>query len=120
MPATARLVAREKGLPKPSNSTLITADTNIALGTGYLRMMLDDLHQEEVLATAAYNAGPHRVTRWLEGSTLPVDLWVEMIPFKETRTYVQRVLAYAIIYDGRLGNPTRRLSERMRSTRPGA
>jgi soluble lytic murein transglycosylase len=88
--------------------------TNIALGTGYLRMMLDELADHPVLATAAYNAGPHRVKRWMPSSALDADIWVELIPFKETRQYVQRVMAYAAIYDQRRGSQPVRLSERMR------
>jgi len=66
-----------------------------------------------VLATAAYNAGPHRVNRWLPKQQLPADIWVELIPFKETRGYVERVFTYASIYDHRLGRKLVRLSERM-------
>jgi soluble lytic murein transglycosylase len=117
MPATARQVARELGLPRPSVRSLINPDTNIALGTGYLRMMLDELQQDEVLATAAYNAGPHRVNRWLNDPGMPPDIWVELIPFRETRGYVQRVLAYAAIYDRRLGSKQARVSDRLNAAR---
>jgi len=117
MPATARQVARELGLPSPSVRSLMNPDTNIALGTGYLRMMLDELQQDEVLATAAYNAGPHRVNRWLSDSGMPPDIWVELIPFRETRGYVQRVLAYAAIYDRRLGSKQARVSDRLGAAR---
>ena len=114
MPATAKLVAKEYNIPRPSSSELTDPGTNIALGTGYLRMMLDDLADHAVLATAAYNAGPHRVKRWMPAGALDADIWVELIPFKETRQYVQRVMAYAAIYDRRLGGEPVRLSTRMR------
>ena len=55
------------------------------------------------MATAAYNAGPHRVTRWLPQKTLPADIWIELVPFKETRGYLRRVLAYTVIYEKRMG-----------------
>ena len=114
MPDTAKLVAREYRIPRPSSVALTDPGTNIALGTGYLRMMLDELADHPVLATAAYNAGPHRVKRWMPSSTLDADIWVELIPFRETRQYVQRVMAYAAIYDQRRGTRPVRLSERMR------
>lgn len=117
MPDTAGLVARTLGLSKPSSASLVDPETNIALGTGYLRMMLDDLGDNPVLATAAYNAGPHRVKRWMPAATLDADIWVELIPFKETRTYVQRVMSYTAIYDQRLGKEPRRLSQRMTAIR---
>ena len=55
------------------------------------------------LATAAYNAGPHRVDKWLPASPMPADVWIATIPFRETRDYVRRVLAYRAIYADRLG-----------------
>ena len=114
LPATARIVAKTFGMPQPGKSALIDPDTNISLGTGYLRMMLDDLGNHQVLATAAYNAGPHRVKRWLPPRTLDADIWAELIPFKETRKYVQHVMAYSVIYEQRMGRETTRLSSRMR------
>ena len=84
MPDTARQVARELGLPSPSVRSLMNPDTNIALGTGYLRMMLDELEQDEVLATAAYNAGPHRVNRWLSDTGMPPATGVKPFPSLKT------------------------------------
>ena len=67
-----------------------------------------------VLASASYNAGPHRVTRWLpDAGELPASHWVARIPYSETRKYVQRVLAYAAIYDWRMQQPITPLRERM-------
>ena len=65
-----------------------------------MRLMLDDFHQNRILAAAAYNAGPGRVRQWLRRLPGPVDhdLFTETIPFKETRQYVQNVLSYAVIY----------------------
>ena len=81
-------------------------------------MMLDDLAQQPVLATAAYNAGPHRVRKWMPPRTLDADIWVELIPFTETRGYVQRVMAYTAIYDQRRGAQPVRLHERMKPVGP--
>ncbi len=103
MPATARLVARKIGLQLKSSAQLTDIDTNISLGTGYLQQMLERFDGNHMLATAAYNAGPGRAESWLSGkSCMPADLWVEMIPFDETRNYVRRVLFYTRIYEYRL------------------
>jgi len=104
MPATARQLAPRIGLRTRLRYHLLSPETNIRLGTAYLRQMLDQMKANRVLATAAYNAGPNRVQRWLpyEGA-MPADLWVETVPFSETRRYLQRVLAYTVIYEQRLG-----------------
>ncbi|WP_052469895.1 transglycosylase SLT domain-containing protein [Thiolapillus brandeum] len=115
MPATARYVSKKllKRKKTPLRKDLITPETNIELGTAYLADVLASLGENPVLATAAYNAGPHRVKRWLPRNRLPADIWVELIPFKETRGYVQRVFTYATIYDYRLKRNITRLSDRM-------
>lgn len=76
------------------------------------------LGQSDVLATAAYNAGPHRVTRWLPPHTLPADIWIELVPFNETRGYLRRVLAYTVIYEKRMGKNPTRLQERLHPVPP--
>lgn len=115
MPATARRVVRK--LPrKPKGSVkslLMQPYTNIKLGTTYLRQVFNELYEHQVLATAAYNAGPHRVRRWLPEEDTAADLWIETIPFTETRTYLRRVLSYTVIYEQRLGLKPKRLQERM-------
>ena len=68
-----------------------------------------------VLATAAYNAGPNRVLKWLPNKPQDGDIWVEAIPFKETRTYVQRVMAYMVLYEYRLGLQPTSIVKRMQS-----
>jgi len=75
--------------------------------------MLQRFGNNRILASAAYNAGPHRVDRWLKETEnkLPFDAWIETIPFKETRGYVQNVLAFSMIYAHHLGNHERILSE---------
>ncbi len=111
MPKTARFVARSLRLGRTLN--LLQPALNIQLGTAYLRRVLDDLGQHPVLATAAYNAGPHRVKGWLPAQEMPADIWVETVPFNETRNYLRRVLAYTVIYDQRLGREPLRLENRM-------
>ena len=115
MPATAKDVSRRHSKVKYRNSSQLThADTNLALGTRYLRMMLKRFGGQTVLATAAYNAGGHRIDRWLpSGNELDAQRWIENIPFKETREYVTSVLAFTVIYADRLGLEGQRLKERM-------
>jgi soluble lytic murein transglycosylase len=104
MPATGRAVARKIGLSVRNNNDIFQLDNNIALGSGYLRQMLDRFDGNYMLATAAYNAGPGRAVRWAQqNQCMPADLWVEMIPFNETRTYVKRVMFYTAIFEARLG-----------------
>jgi len=101
MPKTARLTAKRLG-DKGGPGNLYDPQVNIRLGTQYLREMLDRFDENRILATAAYNAGPHRVEHWV-GNDLPFDAFVESIPFKETRNYVQNVLAFNVIYQYQLG-----------------
>ncbi len=104
MPATARQTAKKNGIPYRNSNDLFSPETNITLGSRYYREMLDRFDNNRILATAAYNAGPHRVNRWLERSRgqLPFDIWIEIIPFPETRGYVQNVLAFSMIYANHL------------------
>ncbi len=118
MPATARGTAKSMNLKPPKRRDLLTPATNINIGTSYLKKVFDRLNDNTVLAISAYNAGPHRVLKWLPEKRLDADLWVEMIPFKETRRYTQRVLAYSVIYDKRLGNKVTPLKERMPTILP--
>jgi soluble lytic murein transglycosylase len=106
MPATAKEQAKHSGLPH-NLADLFKPEHNIQLGAGYLKRMLTQFNNNRVLATAAYNAGPHRVKKWLATVDAPLsaDIWAEIIPFTETRQYVQNVLTYAVIYDYRLQYP---------------
>ena len=108
MPNTAKRL--NKG--KASRKFLQNADNNIKLGTKYLRMLLDKNKGNQVLATASYNAGPYRVKRWLKNAkVLPADIWIETIPFKETRNYVKSVLAYQEIYQHEPGQVSQLFDE---------
>ncbi|MGB1109796.1 MAG: transglycosylase SLT domain-containing protein, partial [Gammaproteobacteria bacterium] len=114
MPATAREVARKLRTRLRSNSQLYNPDTNIRFGTYYLRHVLDKLGNHPVLATAAYNAGPHRVKQWLPKQPgYDTDIWIELIPFNETRKYVKRIFTYTVIYEQRIGLTPTRLMDRM-------
>jgi soluble lytic murein transglycosylase len=113
MPRTARSTARKLKLGVTKKSRILQPDVNIRLGTAYLRGVLNELGQNRVLATAAYNAGPSRVRRWLPAKAIPADLWIATVPFEETRGYLKRVLAYTVIYEQRLGQKPGRLMDSM-------
>jgi soluble lytic murein transglycosylase len=119
MPMTGRVTGRGIKLHIKNNSALIKVENNLRLGTRYLKIVLDGNDGSQVLATAAYNAGPNRVKEWLpETGALDADIWVENISFAETRNYVKNVLAFTIIYDYRLGNNLLRLQQRMPAVTP--
>ncbi len=99
MPATARLLYKEEGRRAPSHAELVDPHTNVHLGSRYLGRMLRAFNRRLEYALAAYNAGPGAVTRWRQArGDLPVDIFVEEIPYAETRHYVERVLAGARAY----------------------
>jgi soluble lytic murein transglycosylase len=103
MPETGKEIAGELNTPWQAANSLFVPDINIRYGTYYFKRLLDKFDGHFALATAAYNAGPNRVNKWLPTDrSLPTDVWVETIPFKETRKYVSAVLAYTIIYQQRL------------------
>lgn len=119
MPVTARETARSIGLKKFSAVQLLDADTNIPIGTAYLKQMMDRFNGNVVLATAAYNAGPGNVSSWMPlQDCVEPDVWIERIPITETRKYVQRILYYSSIYDWRLGQDVVPLHERMAAVQP--
>ncbi|MGQ0655139.1 MAG: transglycosylase SLT domain-containing protein [Betaproteobacteria bacterium] len=97
MPATAKYVAAKVGLRGYQQNRVTDVKTNVMLGTGYLRMVLDQLGSP-VLASAAYNAGPGRARRWRDVKPLEGAVYAETIPFGETRDYVKKVMANAVFY----------------------
>lgn len=115
MPATAKWTARKLGLDyRPE--LLTDRDFNLRIGTGYLKLVLDDFGGAMPLAAAAYNAGPNRPRRWREGPVLDAPLWAENVPFNETRDYVKKVLANATVYARLMGSPRASLRERLGTT----
>lgn len=114
MPATGRQVAREIRLRYSGIQTLTNPESNIRLGTSYLGQMAERYNGNAVLATAAYNAGPHRVDRWLPDSgSIDARVWIENIPFDETRKYVKRVLSAQAIFHWRMTGEISRLSDEL-------
>jgi soluble lytic murein transglycosylase len=113
MPATARGVAKGLGLKEPRQADILKIENNINFGTQYFRTVLNRFGNNVSLAAAAYNAGPSNVKRWLPSTkTMPADLWVAIVPYRETRNYVQAVLAYATVFDKILDKDVR-ISSRM-------
>lgn len=113
MPATARWIAQRLGVGRKAHTKMNDPDANIRFGTYYLRHLLDSLEGSPVLATAGYNAGPGRARRWQAEVPLEGTVYVETIPFTETREYVKKVLANAMYYSQRLGTPSTGLKERL-------
>ena len=106
MPATAKETAQRYGIPMATPRSAVNPNINIQLGAAYLSQVLGQFDGNRVLASAAYNAGPGRVRQWLrDAKHLPYDVWVESIPFDETRSYVQNVLTYSVIYGEKLKAP---------------
>jgi soluble lytic murein transglycosylase len=103
MPATARWTANRIGLTGFTQDQLNNRDTNIAIGTAYLKLVLDDFQGSSPLAAAAYNAGPSRPRVWRNGPIMEGAAWAENVPFSETRDYVKKVAANATVYGLILG-----------------
>ena len=112
MPATARWTAKKIGLPY-TPELIADRDTNLKLGTAYLKLVLDDFAGSQALAAAAYNAGPSRPRRWREGPTLEPAIWAENIPLNETRDYVKKVLSNAVFYAALLNGSAPSLTARL-------
>ena len=113
MPATARWVAKRLGLKNFSQSLVNQLDTNVTLGTYYLKYVLDKLDGQPLLATAAYNAGPRRALNWRSTAPMEGAIYAETIPFTETRGYVQKVLSNAVYYGNRFGQQLQSLKQRL-------
>ncbi|PPE66639.1 lytic transglycosylase domain-containing protein [Caldimonas caldifontis] len=114
MPATARWTARQIGL-NYQPSMINDRDVNLTLGMSYLKLVVED-QGSLALGAAAYNAGPGRPRRWREGPVLEAPIWIENIPFNETRDYVKKVLSNATYYDALMNDRVPRLRDRLEST----
>ncbi len=121
MPQTGRFTGRSLKLNIRSNEAILRIENNLRLGAHYLKLVLDQQQGHQVLATAAYNAGPNRLKEWLPHSEpMDADIWVDTIPFNETRNYVKNVLAFTTVYNHRLGNGGARLVQRMPPVAPNS
>ncbi|MDG4812378.1 transglycosylase SLT domain-containing protein [Hydrogenovibrio sp. 3SP14C1] len=114
MPKTARYIGRKLGFKKRQYTHLTSPESNIKLGSAYLSYLHKKYNGSRVLATAAYNAGPHRVDQWIPKDTImSADQWIETIPFSETRAYVKAVLEYTTIFKSMLNKKYDRLENFM-------
>jgi len=120
-PGTARQLARRHNFAFTGPEQLMRAEDNVRFGTTYLRDLLDRFGHNPVLVSGAYNAGPNAVDRWLaERPAGDPAIWVETLPYFETRDYIPRVLAFATLYDWRLQRPVTRITSRMPAFDSGA
>jgi soluble lytic murein transglycosylase len=119
MPATGQQIARTLHESWQAESSLLNPDVNIKYGAFYYKQLLNRFDGHFALATAAYNAGPNRVVKWLPNDrSVPADIWIETIPFKETRKYVTSVLSYAIIYQQRIQRNALKITRLLFDIRP--
>ena len=113
MPATARWIAKRLGIKRFDPSEMRDPAKNIQFGAYYLKHVQTSLDDSPVLATAAYNAGPGRAQRWRDTSPMEAAVYIESIPFSETRDYVKKVMSNAMYYAARFGQPSVLLKDRL-------
>jgi soluble lytic murein transglycosylase len=118
MPATARWTARKIGMNSFTIEQLNDRETNIAIGTGYLKLVLDDFNGSMPMAAAAYNAGPGRPRVWRNGPVVEAAAWAENVPFQETRDYVKKVLSNTTNYAALLTGQPQSLKARLGKVGP--
>jgi soluble lytic murein transglycosylase len=120
MPATAKYVARKIGLRDYNHGRVNDTETNLLLGTSYMRMVMENLDNHPVLASAAYNAGPGRAKRWRAAWPLEGAIYAETIPFNETRDYVKKVMSNAVYYSTLFNGKPDSLKERLGTVEPAS
>jgi len=113
MPATARWAAQKIGMRNYRTASIHEIDTNFKLGTYYMKSMLSSLDDSPVLASAAYNAGPNRARKWRAKHTLEGAIYIETIPFDETRQYVKKVMNNTVYYAKLFGHSPMQLKQRL-------
>jgi len=113
MPATAKWTAKKIGLADFQPAQISDRDTNIAIGTGYLKLLLDSFGGSMPMAAAAYNAGPGRPRSWRNGPVLEAAIWAENVPFNETRDYVKKVLSNTTNYAALISGQPQSLKARL-------
>jgi soluble lytic murein transglycosylase len=118
MPATAKWTARKLGMTDFQPAQIAERDTNIAIGTGYLKLLLDFFGGSMPMAAAAYNAGPGRPRNWRNGPVLEAAIWAENIPFNETRDYVKKVLSNTANYAALITGQPQSLKARLGTVGP--
>lgn len=103
MPGTAKTFAKKFQSSYKHRSDLLDPAINIQMGSRYLQMRFEELEQNPVYASAAYNAGKSRIEEWKQYGRYPTEIWIEAIPYTETRDYIKRVMTYRQIYALKLG-----------------
>ena len=113
-PATGKRIAKKHGLSWTGSAGLKTVTGNLPIVTAYMKDLLHEYQYNPVLVSGAYNAGPEAVKRWLADRPAgEAAIWIETLPFFETRDYIPRVLAFTTLYDWRIGGGVQRMSARM-------
>ena len=118
MPATAKWTAKKIGMTDFQSHHITDRDTNIAIGTGYLKLLLDSFGGSMPMAAAAYNAGPGRPRSWRNGPVLEAAIWAENVPFNETRDYVKKVLSNTTNYAALITGQPQSLKARLGTVGP--
>jgi soluble lytic murein transglycosylase len=108
LPETARRTAKTWKRPRPKPDDLFDPELSVPLGAAHLRTLIDQFDGQVVVALAGYNAGPRAAARWLPDNSIEPDVWIENVPYNETRNYVQRILWHSIVFAWlRTGDPQR-------------
>ena len=118
LPGTAAAVARRWHLAPPSRDALFDPTVALPLGAAYLRELLDRYHEQLTLTFAAYNAGPAAVGRWIPARSMDADVWIENIPFNETRSYVQHIFEHIVAFAAVRGADPPRLAVLLQPVEP--
>jgi soluble lytic murein transglycosylase len=118
MPRTGKWTAKKLGMKNFQPDQLNQRETNIAIGTGYLKLILDNFQGSMPMAAAAYNAGPSRPRKWRNGPQLEGAIWAECIPFNETRDYVKKVLSNTTMYAAVISGEPQSLKTRLGKVGP--
>ncbi len=98
LPSTAKIYSKKLGVKYKNRSDLFVPSTNIEMGSNYLKLRYDELDSNPIYASAAYNAGKHRIDKWKAFGRFPTEIWIESIPYTETRDYIKKVMTYRAIY----------------------
>jgi soluble lytic murein transglycosylase len=106
-------VANKIGLKNFSQGQVNDTDTNVLLGTSYMRLVMESLDNHPVLASAAYNAGPGRARKWRGDQALEGAIYAETIPFSETRDYVKKVMSNSLYYSALFNGQPQSLKNRL-------
>ena len=118
MPRTGKWTAKKLGMKNFQADQLNQRETNIAIGTGYLKLILDNFQGSMPMAAAAYNAGPSRPRKWRNGPQLEGAIWAECIPFNETRDYVKKVMSNTTMYAAVISGEPQSLKARLGKVGP--